>query len=147
MLDDILSGAIIGGICGLIGLAINKLRGKEKTSDPTVNIHKQHKAMAILGNGGFMNDRLFSLPDNAICIGTDPSRCAIIYSRNVVGIASLHCQIVPQNNDWLLIDFSETGTWLNGKRLNRGEPSSLKMGDVFYLGNKENSFVFQAMTT
>ena len=147
MLDDILSGAIIGGICGLIGFAINKLRGKGKSSTIASNAHNQPISMAILGKGGFMNERLFPLPDNTICIGTDPSRCAVIYSKNIVGIAPLHCQIVPQNEEWLLIDFSETGTWLNGKRLNHGEPSSLKMGDVFFLGNQENSFVFQAMPT
>ena len=145
MLDDILSGAIIGGICGLIVFAINKWRGKGKSSTPSTTSLNQ--VMAILGRDGFMKDRLFPLPDNAICIGTDPSRCAVVYSKSTVEIAPLHCQIVPQDDDWLLIDFSETGTWLNGKRLNHGQPSSLKDGDVFYLGNQENSFVFQAMPT
>lgn len=147
MLDDILSGAMIGGICGLIVFTINKLRGKGKISTVAVDDHNPSMSMAILGKGGFMNERLFPLPDSTICVGTDPSRCAVIYSKNVAGIAPLHCQIVPQNDDWLLIDFSEAGTWLNGKRLNHGQPSKLNIGDVFYLGNQDNSFVFQAIPT
>lgn len=70
MLDDIPSGALIGGICGLIGLMINKLRGKEKLSTPASVINNQSAPMAILGKGDFMSECLFPLPNNAICIST-----------------------------------------------------------------------------
>lgn len=147
MLDDIISGGIIGGVCGLIVFVINKLRVRNKPS-ASLNTHPSYAvSMAILGRGGFMNDRLFPLPDNAIGIGTDPSRCAVVYPLNVSCVAPLHCQIAPHNEGWLLIDFSETGTWHNGKKLNRGQPINLSDGDEFYIGTQENAFVFKAMMT
>lgn len=162
MLDDLISGGIIGAIAGLLAWLFNKFRNKDNTQPPpsptpnpitpkpnppptvpSMPPTEPRKSPALIGMGGTMNDRQFPLGDKPICIGTDPANCAIVYPRGTIDIASVHCQLVPQNGGWLLIDFSEAGTWLKGSRLTNGQPYVLQTGDVFYLSSQENSFCFR----
>ena len=95
---------------------------------------------SLLGRGGIKNDCLFPLSNRALGIGTDPNSCAIIYPKETVGVAEFHCQLAPQNDGWTLTDFSEAGTWLNGKKMTKFQAYPLKVGDVFYIVSAENSF-------
>ncbi|MBQ7705301.1 MAG: FHA domain-containing protein, partial [Selenomonadaceae bacterium] len=98
---------------------------------------------AILGKGGEKNDCLFPLPNRAIGIGTDPNSCSIVYFNSTnSGVEAFHCQLVPQENFWTLTDFSKTGTWLNGQKINPYQPYPLKIGDTIYIASTENTFVF-----
>lgn len=146
MIEDALRGAIIGLICGLIVWLFNKFRNK-KSDTKSEEIKNSSPNLALLGIGGIMNDRKFPLFDKSLCIGTDPSRCAIVYPSDTSGITPLHCQLIPQNGGWLLINFSENGTWLGNERLKNGEPYILRAGDVFYLADRQNSFCIQEVTS
>ena len=75
-------------------------------------------------------------------MGTDINSCAIIYPFSTRGISPVHCQILLQNGKWLLVDFSEAGTWLNGQRMTRGQGYILKDGDKFFLSSPDNEFSF-----
>ena len=97
---------------------------------------------SLLGKGGEKHDCLFSLPDRPIGIGTDPDKCSIIYLQGKNNISAFHCQLVPKNGEWTLTDYSDKGTWLNGKKMTQFQEYTLKSGDVFYLANLENSFYF-----
>ena len=97
---------------------------------------------SLLGKGGEKNDCLFLLPDRPIGIGTDPDKCSIIYSQDKNNISDFHCQLVPKKDGWTLADYSDKGTWLNGKKMNPYQAYPLKPGDVFYLASLENSFYF-----
>ena len=97
---------------------------------------------SLLGKGGEKNDCFFSLPDRAIGIGTDPTKCSIVYAKGNNGISAFHCQLVPKQGGWVLTDYSEKGTWLNGKKIKPFQAYPLKVGDVFYLASLENSFYF-----
>lgn len=101
-------------------------------------------SFSLLGKGGEKNDCLFTLPDMPIGIGTDPNKCSIIYSQGKNNISAFHCQLVPRQGGWTLADYSDKGTWLNGKKMNPFQAYPLKSGDVFYLASLENSFYFSA---
>ena len=96
----------------------------------------------LLGKGGGKNDCLIELPDRPLGIGTDPNNCSIIYSQKNNDISAFHCQLVPQQGGWTIADYSDKGTWLNGKKMTPYQAYPLKPGDVFYLANLKNSFYF-----
>ena len=98
----------------------------------------------LLGKGGEKNDYLIELPDRPLGIGTDPNKCSIIYSKGKNDISEFHCQLVPKQGGWTIADYSDKGTWLNGKKMTPYQAYPLKSGDVFYLANLENSFYFSA---
>ena len=99
---------------------------------------------SLLARGGLKNDNIFPLIDRAIGIGTDPNSCAIIYPQGTAGIAQFHCQLVPQGGGWTITDFSDSGTWLNGTKMNKFQAYPLNVGDVFYIASLENSFCLQS---
>ena len=96
----------------------------------------------LLGKGGEKKDCFFQLPDRAIGIGTDPNKCSIIYLHSKGDVSAFHCQLAPKQGFWTLTDYSDKGTWLNGKKMNPYQAYRLKEGDVFYLATLENSFCF-----
>ena len=102
-----------------------------------------NKEIYIEGVNGTMKDCRFPLPNKAICLGTDAKSCAIIYPSTVKGISLVHCQILPQSHGYIIVDFSESGTWLNGEKMTRGQGFPLKDGDRFSLGGDVDSFVFR----
>ncbi|MBR3746415.1 MAG: FHA domain-containing protein [Selenomonadaceae bacterium] len=153
IVNDALRGAIIGAVCGLVVWLytwFKKRRSTDTSSAQDSNrstILPSKRRYELLCTSGIMKDRLYPLPEKPICIGTDPQKCSIVYPKNTPGIAPLHCQILPQNDGWLLIDFSDTGTFLGNERLKRSEPYVLQPGDVFYLTSAENGYCFREMTT
>ena len=96
----------------------------------------------LLGKGGEKNDCLFQLPNISLGIGTDPNKCSIVYLNGKGDISAFHCQLVPKQGFWTLTDYSDKGTWLNGKKITPFQAYRLKEGDVFYLATLENSFYF-----
>lgn len=96
----------------------------------------------LLGQEGTMRDCRFPLGEKSICLGTDPKSCAIIYPPDTKGISMVHCQLVHDDGSFIIVDYSEAGTWLNGMRLNKGQGYPLKEGDTIQLASPENSFKF-----
>jgi len=54
-------------------------------------------------------------------------------------LSTCHCKIVYQNGEYLLLDSSTNGTYLNGaeERIPQGDSVTLKMGDQFSIGDYE----------
>lgn len=94
----------------------------------------------LTGKGGIFNGCTFPVQAANICIGTDPNICAVIYPAGTPGIAPLHCQITLKNNEWLITDFSDSGTWVNSTKLIQGQLYTLNAGDSIILGNSQNVF-------
>ncbi|MDR3209517.1 MAG: FHA domain-containing protein [Oscillospiraceae bacterium] len=94
----------------------------------------------IRGTGGQYNTMTFPVGDR-ILFGRDPARCNIIFEAQTNGVSSLHCELVRVGAGLQLADrASSYGTFLNGTKLSPNVPVTLKPGDVFYLGDKRNSF-------
>ena len=90
---------------------------------------------------GIMNGNIFPLQRENICIGTDLNACAIIYPSGATGISSIHCQITFKNGGWILTDFSDNGTWLNGVKLAKGQMAPINLNDEIMLANSSNKFI------
>ena len=78
----------------------------------------------------------------AICIGTDPERCQIVYSKHTRGISGLHCSVNISGDEIHLTDMgSMCGTFLSdGRRLEPHESIRLMPGECFDLANTGNVF-------
>lgn len=96
---------------------------------------------------GIMQGNVFPLHSEIIYIGTDINTCAIIYPTMATGISSIHCQLTFNNNEWILTDFSDNGTWLNGVRLVKGTPNVIRPNDEIMLANSSNKFVIKFIGT
>jgi adenylate cyclase len=72
------------------------------------------------------------------CAGIEPSRCLIIDRPNV-SRDHLELRADPVLGT-TLIDLSTNGTWVNGRRVERGEPLALSDGDRIELGDLELEF-------
>jgi len=65
-------------------------------------------------------------------IGRDPLRANIIISEPT--ISKTHCKIVPQEEDFLVVDLNSTnGTYINGKKISQ---EKVKIGDSIQLARK-----------
>jgi class 3 adenylate cyclase len=72
------------------------------------------------------------------CAGVEPSRCLIIDDPSI-SRDHLELRSDPGRSS-LLVDSSTNGTWLNGRRVERGEPISLADGDCIQLAGHELVF-------
>ena len=173
--SDILTGAVIGGVCGGVALLIKKKKGKEKEPQPVVEpmpIREDHSqnvweemppkyeevipkyeepkkqssqdAVKLHALGGYMDGRIYPIDKNAIIFGRDSSS-TICYPANTKGVSRVHCKLFWKNGTLMLMDMgSSYGTYLKGKgRLNIEQPVAVKAGDVFYIGEKNNSFIIK----
>ena len=95
----------------------------------------------LTGKNGVMDGKSFALEDSTVSIGTDSNICTAVFPKGTAGIAQLHCQLILKNNSWYLVDFSDSGTWLNDEMIPRGQAVPLKQGDMFSLANSGNNFI------
>ncbi len=79
--------------------------------------------------------------DHQLRIGRNPNS-DLVYSAGTPGISTSHCTVQPQQDCILLTDLGSTyGTFLgNGTKLTPHQSVSLRSGDVFYLGHKQQMF-------
>ena len=58
------------------------------------------------------------------------------YNGQELGVSKFHCVIRRVGNNLTISDSDSTnGTWLNGERLNNGDPRFLHDGDALFLGH------------
>ena len=56
-----------------------------------------------------------------LLVGTDESRCSLVYPRGTPGVSRLQFRIWPQNGGLMVMDMgSSFGTWINDQRLQPG---------------------------
>ena len=99
------------------------------------------KGWHLTGKNGIMDGKIFALEDSTVSIGTDSNICTAVFPAGTAGIAQLHCQLILKNGNWYLIDFSDSGTWLNDEMIQKGQAVPLKRGDMFSLANSSNNFI------
>lgn len=101
-------------------------------------------ARYLLGIGGIYNGQTFTI-GKEIVIGRNPDKCSIIYPDETKGISSIHCKIMVENGKVSLIDLASTyGTFRdNGEKLVPQVVYAMEVGDGFYIGNVENTFLIK----
>lgn len=99
----------------------------------------------LLGVGGIYNGQTFTIGKEVV-IGRDAGQCSIIYPDGTRGVSSVHCKVKVENDGRAaLIDLNSTyGTFRdNGERLSPDTIYYLGVGDGFYVGDAENTFLLK----
>ena len=97
---------------------------------------QQNTCPVLTGLGGIYASNTFNL-DQDIIFGRDPEVCSIVFPNGTPGVSKIHCQIVLNSFGAraAVIDCdSSFGTFLNGSRLEPGQPYALQDGDVIQFG-------------
>lgn len=94
--------------------------------------------------GGCMDGRMFPIEQGEILFGRDAS-ANVRFPADTKGVSRMHCKIFWKNGTLMLMDCGSTyGTYLKDKgKLSPQMPVPVKYGDVFYIGEKNNSFVIK----
>jgi S1-C subfamily serine protease len=102
---------------------------------------QQHTGPSLTGIAGEMKGRAFPI-SGTISIGRDPARCAIAFAASTPGISAEHCRVKAAADGIVLMDIGSTyGTFFeNGAKLTAHQEYTLRAGDKFYLGSKDNGF-------
>jgi len=90
---------------------------------------------------GPLKGEIQEFSESMILIGRHPS-CHVLFPKDVAIVSRRHAQIVREGNRFKLIDQSDNGTFVNGKRV---KEAYLKDGDVliFAEGGPKVSFFDQ----
>jgi len=133
-----LSAAIAVVVIVLIILLVATKR-KNNTDKKT---DKNGLKVVLNGTAGVYAGRSFDVSSSVI-FGRDSAVCQIVYPNNQPGISSCHCEVAFKNNEVTLTDLNSSyGTFLaSGIKLAPNTPVVLKNGDVFYLAEREQSFM------
>jgi len=98
----------------------------------------------LAAKGGCMNGRVYPVEKNEITIGRDASS-AIRYPADTAGVSRVHAKLYWQGGRLMLMDCNSTsGTFLQRQgKLTPMTPVEVRSGDVFYIGEKINSFIIR----
>lgn len=98
--------------------------------------------LRIQAESGVFAGRRFAIAP-VLRIGRDPARNDLVYPEQTKGISGVHCKLVYQSGQLLLIDLGSTyGTYLNGgQRLAANQAMAINPGDRFYLADRKELFV------
>lgn len=95
----------------------------------------------LQGISGTFAGRRFPV-NGPIRIGRDPSRNDLLYPAGSPGISGVHCEILLREGRVFIRDSGSTyGTFLQGKKLQDSQPTPIHIGESFYLGNPQESFM------
>ncbi len=70
-----------------------------------------------------------------ILLGCDPAQAGIQFADPAGQVSPLHCGVRFENGQYLLVDYSATGTVVNGMRLTQGQPTYALPGSTVVLGD------------
>ena len=92
-------------------------------------------------SGAFAGQR-FSI-EGSVRIGRDPNRNDLVFPADTQGISGVHCVVMVDGDTIWLKDLGSTyGTFLaSGQRLAASEAVQVKIGDKFWLGSENETFV------
>lgn len=80
-------------------------------------------------------------PGSYATLGRAPSRCEIVLDQQYNMVSGVHCRIAFYDNYATVTDLNSTnGTFLNGTRLNPGEPMTAQNGATIYLASSACAF-------
>lgn len=95
----------------------------------------------LLARGGCMNGRVYPVGQSEITIGRDAAM-VIRFPADTVGVSRIHAKLYWQGGQLMLMDCNSTsGTYLKRQgKLTPMAPVAVQGGDIFYIGEKLNSF-------
>lgn len=98
-------------------------------------------SLVLICRGGYQNGRRYPIPKNGITIGRAQDN-RIVYPAQTPGVSRHHVRVFWNEGQMVLLDLgSSNGTYLNNQgKIPVMHPVPLKVGDVFYLGEKKNAF-------
>ncbi len=110
--------------------------------NPTVAAAPKAVAIRIQGVNGVFAGQRYSI-NGSVRIGRDPAKNDLVYPDSTKGISGVHCVVTLVNGVVTLTDLgSRYGTFLDNKRkLAPNEAVRLNIGDRFYLGSENESFI------
>lgn len=83
------------------------------------------------------------LGSQPVLIGRDMGSCKLVFREGTPGVSARHCSVAwdSASGAFVLTDLKSTyGTFLaNGQQVAPGVPCRLGVGDLFYLGDRENT--------
>lgn len=102
---------------------------------------RQSGKLWLIAKGGCMNGRVYPVEQSEITIGRDASM-VIRFPADTVGVSRIHAKLYWQGGRLMLMDCNSTsGTFLKRQgKLTPMAPVAVQGGDVFYIGEKINSF-------
>lgn len=108
---------------------------------PISPIGQQEPNFWVVARGGYMDGRVYPMRRDEITIGRN-SASVIRYPDDTAGVSRVHAKLYWQSGKLMLMDCNSTsGTFL--KRLGKMMPMvplEVQHGDIFYIGEKKNSF-------
>lgn len=64
------------------------------------------------------------------CFGRSPTNVDTVI--NAQEVSRIHAVVEWSNNQWLIRDLSNNGTWVNNQKLVKDNPHKLKVGDKIF---------------
>ena len=105
------------------------------------NPPKAPSALLCLRTGPMAGKTFRCAPGNAVVIGRDPNRCNLPLPQ-YINVSGAHCRVEVGDRCLRIMDLKSTnGTFVNGARLQPGQPALLRAGDVMKLAS--DACVFQ----
>ena len=80
-------------------------------------------------------------PNSYVTLGRAPSRCEVVLDASYNMVSGVHCRIQFYDQYATVTDMNSTnGTYVNGARLNPGQPVTVQNGATIYLANSACAF-------
>lgn len=98
----------------------------------------------LVARGGYMDGRIYPLNGYEVTFGR-AANCTIRFPENTKGVSRTHAKLYSRNGQLMLEDQnSSNGTYVQriGK-LSPMVPVALVPGDIIYIGERSNAFVYQ----
>jgi hypothetical protein len=79
------------------------------------------------------------------CFGRSPTNVDTVI--NAQEVSRIHAVIEWSNNQWLIRDISNNGTWVNSQKLVKDRPHKLKAGDnIFFASGESHGFTIKDLS-
>lgn len=143
--------SIILFVAGAVGVTAFFFKKKINVADtPVEEVEEEDKQeeedtdkceLWIAAIGGYMKGRVYPVEKSGISIGRNPDS-VICFPKNMAGVSRVHAKLYWQEGRLMLMDCNSTsGTFLKRSgRMEPMQPEEIKDGDIFYIGEKKNSF-------
>lgn len=133
-------------ITGLVRWIQSKRPKKEEGSRSSAAAASTSR-VALRVIDGVGRGRMYNITADSYRIGAAESdrveeKNDLILSDEGALVSRFHCSLLKQKKRWTIVDSSVNGTWVNEKRLERGEPMALRDGDeIIVAGISRLTFV------
>lgn len=135
------AAAVLAVIVAVVLLARRRRSSPQPAATPASGPAPAQE-LRIQGQSGAFSGRRFAL-NGQVRIGRDPAANDLVYPDGTPGISHRHCVVALSGGQLTLTDLgSSYGTFLSGgRKLAPNQPVPLRVGDRFYLGSEQESFV------